>query len=245
MNYQGDLAQAPVNPLLTKLNVGAIGRFNFNRSWAMRAEVNLGKVGGDDKWANIPPEGYGHNKRNLNFTSTIFEVSASLEYNFKKYMTGTRRKHFSPFISAGIGIFHFDPTTIYNGQEIHLQPIQTELNKPLYSLTQLCFPIGGGVKWNVKKNWTLGFNYATRFTLTDYIDDVSHNWQINPTPGSLGYELSYRGDEANYGPAPKLNYKDPNDPRSVNRGDPRDRDTYLIFGFTLTKTFHKFQCANF
>lgn len=248
MNYQGDLAQATVNVVKTKFNVGALGRYTINPLFAIRAEVNYGQISGDDKYAKLPPEGYGHNKRNLNFKSNIFEVSTSLEYNFFKYVPGSRRKRFTPFISAGIGIFHFDPVTTYQGTTVHLQPLQTELNKPLYSLTQVCFPVGGGIKWNVKKNWTLGFNYATRFTLTDYLDDVSHNWQTNPTPGNLGQELSYRGDETsdpNWQQTIVKNYNDPNNPRTVNRGDPRDRDTYMVIGFSITKTFRKFACNAF
>ncbi len=248
MNYQGDIAQAYVNLAKTKLNFGALGRYTFNPSFAIRGEVNYGKIGGDDKFAVLPPEAYGHNKRNLNFSSSIFEVSTSLEYNFFKFVPGSRRKRFSPFISAGVGIFHFDPTTVYQGQVVHLQPLQTELNKPLYSLTQVCFPIGGGIKWNVKKNWTLGVNYATRFTLTDYIDDVSHNWQTNPTPGNLGQELTYRGDETsniNWQQTVVKNNQDPNSKITVNRGDPKNRDTYMIFGFSLTKTFRKYSCNAF
>ncbi len=248
MNYQGDVAQASVNLVKTRYNLGLLGRYTFNPILAIRAEVNFGRISGDDKYAFIPPEGYGHNKRNLNFGSNIFEVSASFEYNIFKYIAGSRRNHFSPFLSAGFGIFHFDPTTTYKDQLIHLQPLQTELNKPLYSLTQVCFPIGGGIKWNVKKNWTLGFNYATRFTLTDYLDDVSHNWQTNPTPGSLGQELTYRGDETsnvNWQQTVVKNNQDPNSKTTTNRGDPKNRDTYMIFGFSLTKTFRKYSCNAF
>jgi opacity protein-like surface antigen len=248
MNYQGDLAQASVNLNQTKFNLGALGRYTISPLLAVRGEVNFGKVSGDDKYAVIPPEAYGHNKRNLNFQSNIFEVSASLEYNFFKYVPGARRKRFTPFVSAGIGIFHFNPTTTYQGQKVQLQPLPTELNKPLYSLTQLCFPIGGGIKWNVSKTWTFGFNYATRFTLTDYIDDVSHNWQTQPTPGNLGQTLTYRGDETNdpnWQQTNIQNWNDPNSKTSVNRGDPRDRDTYMVLGFSLTKTFRKFACNQF
>ncbi len=248
MNYQGDLAQAPVNLIKTKFNLGALGRYTFNPNLAVRAEINYGKVSADDKYAKIAPGAYWHNKRNLNFSSNIFEVSASLEVNFFKFVPGSRRKRFSPFLSAGIGVFHFDPVTEYNGQVIHLQPIQTELNKPLYSLTQLCFPVGGGIKWNVKKNWTLGVNYATRFTLTDYIDDVSHNWQTNPTPGSLGQTLTYRGDETSnvaWQNAVITNAENPNSKVTTNRGDPTNRDTYMVFGVSISKTFRKFACSNF
>ncbi len=245
MQYQGDLAQPPVAIRNTKFNIGALARYTFNPKLAIRGEVNFGKIGGDDKYA----VGEEHLYRNLNFSSPIFEVSGSLEYNFFKFVPGSLRKRFTPYISAGVGIFHFDPTTTYKGSKIHLQPLQTELNKPLYSLTQVCFPVGVGIKWSVGKLWTIGAHYATRFTLTDYLDDVSHNWQTSK-PGTIDQDLTYRGDETNnakwVGYAPYIiNENNPNDKRTVNRGDPRNRDTYLFFGFSITKTFRKFSCNAF
>ena len=245
MQYQGDLAQPPIAIRNTKFMLGALGRYTFNSKFAFRGEVNFGQIGGDDKYALAED----HQFRNLNFKSNIFEVSGSFEYNFFKYVPGSRNKKFTPFVSLGVGIFHFNPKTEYNGQTIQLQPLQTELNKPLYALTQVCFPAGVGIKWNVGKTWTLGLHYATRFTLTDYLDDVSHNWQTSK-PGTLDQELTYRGDETNnaywVNVEPYIyNENNPNDKNTVNRGDPRDRDTYLFFGFSLTKTFRKFSCLAF
>jgi opacity protein-like surface antigen len=242
--YQGDLAQPVIQVQETKVNIGLLGRYTFNPTFALRGELNYGKIAGDDKYASIPPEAYGHNKRNLSFSSPIYEISTSLEYNILKYVPGSRHKRFTPFISAGIGFFHFDPTTVYNGTTYHLQQYKTELDKPAYKLNQVCFPIGAGIKWNVAQTWTLGLTYATRFTMTDYLDDVSHNWQTS-MPGTIDQKLSYRGDEIGYPATTPQNYNDPNNPKTINRGNPKNRDTYLFVGFSITKTFRKFSCMGF
>jgi opacity protein-like surface antigen len=242
--YQGDLAKEQMVLKKTKLGGGLIGRYTFNPSFALRAEINVMKVAGDDKLSKDP----SHSKRNLNFNSFIEELTISGEYNFFKYVPGSKSKRFTPFISAGVGLFHFNPTTTYKGQTVDLQPLKTELNKPNYALTQVCFPIGGGIKYNIASTWSLGLNYATRFTMTDYLDDVSRQYQLFTGPGVTQEEadLTWRApelDPVKYHNQPE---NQPGDPKkTVNRGDPRDRDTYIFLGFTITKTFRAYSCNAF
>jgi opacity protein-like surface antigen len=241
--YQGDLAKEQIVIKKTKLGGGLVGRYTLSPSFAIRGELNFMKISGDDKFSKDP----SHIKRNVNFNSFIEEFAVSLEYNILRYVPGSASKKFTPYLSAGVGIFHFNPTTEFQGTKYNLQPLQTELNKPLYSLTQVCFPVGGGIKYNIASTWTLGLNYATRLLMTDYLDDVSRQFVTTPS-NDIGYKLTERApelDPSKYSySAPPSNL--PGDPaKTVNRGDPTDRDTYIYMGISLTKTFRKYACNAF
>jgi hypothetical protein len=82
------------------------------------------------------------------------------------------------------------------------------------------------------KNWTIGFEYGIRLTTTDYIDDVSTTY-FSPTL-----------IEKAYGPVAAVlsNRANPQSPDFVEgsaytgqqRGDPTDRDSYMLGLITLT-----------
>ncbi len=236
MQYQGDLCKPQLEFSKTNMAGGLFGRYTLGPNLAVRGNFIFGKVSGDDKLS----EDYDHAKRNLNFRSNIMELSAHLEYNFMKYVPGSRGKKFTPYISVGLGVFHFNPVTDdVNGNTVKLHDLKTEQNKS-YSLTQVCFPVGGGLKWNVSGTWTLGLDYATRFLLTDHLDDVSGPYQSATGAGVTPQELalSFRGQEIN----PSWHYPIETPGVSYNRGDPKKNDTYLYLGLSLTKTFRKYAC---
>ena len=59
-----------------------------------------------------------------------------------------------------------------------MRPLNTEgetfyKDRKAYSAMALCFPIGGGIKYNISENLNFSIEIAYRFTRTDYIDDVS------------------------------------------------------------------------
>lgn len=230
--YQGDLPYKQLEFSKTRVGGGITGRYTINPYLAVSALLMDGVISGDDAISNE----YWHTKRNLNFRSNILELSGNFEVNFLKYVPGSRTKRFTPFLSVGVGFFHFNPVTDdASGKKVKLHDIMTEPNKS-YSLNQVCFPIGGGIKYNIASTWTLGVTYATRILRTDYLDDVSTTFiqpgQTGATPQAL--DLSFRGKEI------KSTYPYP---ASVSqRGDPKNNDTYIYLGISLTKTFRKYAC---
>ncbi len=232
--YRGDLAKPMIQVQEIKMHFGLVGGYVFNSRIALKNELNFGAIGGNDKYAPNTLSGFEHQDRNLNFKSNLVDFTSRLEFNFLKPKSKLQKNFVTPFITIGIGVFHFDPYTYYNNEKIYLHKLQTELDKPLYALTQLCIPVGGGLKIGLENNFTLGLIYEAKYTKTDYIDDVSHNWQSNVTSGSLGQSLTYRGDKS----LPRHN-NNPIDPTSTNRGDPTNHDNYVTFSFSLIKTIYK------
>jgi len=159
--------------------------------------------------------------RNLNFESNVWDINLMLQ--FSPYSFGK----FSPYVDAGVGLYHFNPTTIDRyGDEQHLEELGTEgqgladPDNPYYLLTQFQIPFGAGLHYSINKKMALKLDFLFRKTFTDYIDDVS---TIYPD-GSLidkklpiVKELAFRGDEIKPG-APY--------PSGAQRGNPDKKDFY-------------------
>jgi hypothetical protein len=154
----------------------------------------LGKVSADDK--------YGRNKeRNLNFSSQVSEGSLDVQY----LITPLDQHVFTPYIFAGIAIYHYDPYTFDSaGTKYYLKPLSTEgegfvSGRNDYSLTQFSIPFGVGLKMPLSDDINVGFEIGYRKLFNDYVDDVSTDFVdenvLLANRGAKAVELSYRGDE--------------------------------------------------
>lgn len=156
------------------------------------------------------------------------------------------------------------------GQWVDLQPLGTEgqyadllktdVNygiKP-YKLIQVAIPFGLGARFRINEVMDLAAEVGFRYLFTDYVDDVSKNYvDVGVFDDELARALSYRSSEPGvvkppellvptvarngqtynllngYGQEQKYNY----------RGNPKDRDIYMVTTFRLTyilgKTFHR------
>jgi hypothetical protein len=255
--YQGDLSMKQINLSETKLGFGILGRYYFNPRVNLKGALNYGWIEGDDKnyGSATDPDPDGRWKRNLNFHSHILELSGQVEVNILPFISNSKRYRFAPYVFAGASLFHFNPTTEYNGKTVALQPLGTEgqlLNgqDKRYHRLQGSIPYGFGLKYSLGNFWNIGLEFGQRKTFTDYLDDVSGTPGSNPGQGTKdrGYpnldelriqnpvaaDLSFRGDEVGI----------PESKAKV-RGDNTDLDMYDFVGITITKTIRRFSCTNF
>lgn len=163
-NYWGDLS-----PNIafgeTKGAGNVFARLNFNNVWALTGQISVLEVSGNDK-------NFDFNKtRNLNFSSSIRELSGLFEYNFSSYGYGVLDKKVTGYIFGGLSYFQFNPITRYANETVNLRDLKTE--GVAYGKGALAIPFGIGVKWIFARNFSLEANYNIRKTYTDYIDDVS------------------------------------------------------------------------
>lgn len=210
-------------------------RNDRNLRYVYRLQFLYGKIEAYDIQSNDVFKRY----RNLNFSSTILELSALLEVNFFKYKPGVLHKqNKTPYLFFGIAGYNFKPKGLYNDSWYDLQALNTEgqntsanTDKP-YKLNQIAFPMGLGYKVNVTENFTFGIEYGARLLFTDYLDDVSKKY-VDPT--ILANEAGVL--------SPIL--ADPSyeqigtDNVGNNRGDSRLKDWYFFTGVTLTWRFNK------
>ena len=207
--------------------------------WAGTFNLVYARVAGRD---NLTTDIYRQN-RNLNFRSYIFEFSVQGEYYFRKKQAGARysirevvgskQVNMDWYLFAGIGGFFFNPKGQYNGNWYALQPLHTEGQTLLptrkkYSRFSGCIPIGLGGKYGINNQISVGFEAGFRYTFTDYLDDVSTTY-VDPAVllGASNGQLS-----ANLAD-PSLGTVNGQTGVGEQRGDPRDKDVYMMLLFNV------------
>ncbi len=233
MNYIGDLnSQSAAG----KMNIAgsALLRYDFHSRWAVQFGFAYGNIEGGN------PDAI--EKRNLSFRSHIIEGSLTVQFNFVPYQTGAYAKRFTPYMFAGIGVFGFNPKTLYNGNWYELQPLCTEgqglsqyPDRKPYSLIQLSVPFGLGFKCRIGRYFTIGAEYGFRKTWTDYLDDVSTTYVdgelLTANTEAMAAILADRSGEIDldhaYAPG-------------TQRGDDSLNDWYAFFGLSLTVKLNVF-----
>lgn len=225
--YNGDLNPSQhLKPSNNHLAVGLIARQVLNSRWALRGSFNIGNLSGSDAESNDPFQ----QQRNLSFYTRIYELSAGIEFNFRKFnpfnppSAFRQADMFTPFVFIGIGGFYFNPKTELDGNEYELQPLKTEGEE--YSRIGVSIPFGVGCKLRVSQRTLVSFEYGLRQTFTDYIDDVSSVYPENPNElNQTTRKLSDRSvmqqgsDGSNWG---------------TQRGNSKTTDWYSFVGVTLT-----------
>jgi hypothetical protein len=225
-NYSGDIQDKQFTFNQGHL-AGGIGlSYEISPHFSVRTAFKLGKISADDK--------YGRNKaRNLNFSSQLSEGSLDVQY----MITPLGQHVFSPYVFAGVAIYHFDPYTFDSaGTKYYLKPLSTEgegfvAGRKNYNLTQFSIPFGLGIKMPLSEDINVGFEIGYRKLFNDYLDDVSKNFVdenvLLANRGAKAVELSYRGDELKNG---SLVYP----AAGTQRGNPTSKDWYYFTGLTLS-----------
>lgn len=234
---------------LTKLNKGIYLNY-YPKEWiGIRVAGNLGYIEGND--AEAPAKGGAEEDRkyrNLSFQSEIKEFYGALEFYptvfFERY-DGLKGK-LRPYFLGGAGMFHFNPKTKdVDGKLVELAPLRLEGqgfaeypdSKP-YKLFQKNLLVGFGFKYYIKENMYIGLEVLHRKLFTDYVDDVSHNYYIDPiyfdtylsaADAVKARRLYYRGIYTFPTTRPYQEF--------AERGDPKDNDAFfsniLRFGWRI------------
>lgn len=209
-------------------------RLNTTPHTAVRLSFLQGKVSADD--ANARNQELVN--RNLSFSSDIQELGLTFEYNLFG-LRGKAHSFFSPYVFGGIAVFHFNPQAKYQGEWVALQPLGTEgqgsatyPDRKPYSLTSTAFPIGAGVKMTISPRISFGVETGLRYTLTDYLDDVSTTYPVfdkAESGGALTVALSDRILTDHSFEAGSFH----------TRGNPDTKDWYYFAGFSFSWHFDK------
>jgi hypothetical protein len=175
--YNGDLNERSSKIISPDKVFKPFLKLGLNYSLGKRMETSLGFFYGNIGGADALAKEKDNRVRNLSFKSVIYEGSLQLEYHLFSFY---KEWFLNPYVFAGAGIFHFNPTAILNGVKYDLQSIGTEgqyigndnYPKP-YKLMQASIPVGIGLCFRLNPKWRLKLQYANHFTFTDYLDDVS------------------------------------------------------------------------
>lgn len=230
-NYQGELAsystengfKALIGPV-----IGVHAGYELGSRFQLRGDLLYTRLSGDDALSDKE----NTRSRNLHFFSPIIQLNAGADWNIFGFSVDDG-KSFTPYLTAGAGMFYMNPKTEYLGEKIALQPLGTEgqnledyPDQKSYSLFQPSLQFGGGLKF-LTGGFILALEASLSYTFTDYIDDVSTIYITYPElyekAGPLTAALANRVGEY-------LNTEPVIVPSGTLRGNP---DTKDLFG-TIT-----------
>ena len=159
------------------LSLDLFGRIVFEQRYGLRANFTYGRVQGNDSNSTLDWQ----RLRNLSFYSDIFELSVRGEYFFFEYNPGQFRKPVIPYVTAGLGVFHFNPRTRFENNVFDLRKLGTEgqglVGFPeFYSNIAVSIPFGAGVIFKLNEQMSISGEVVCRYTTTDYLDDVSGSY---------------------------------------------------------------------
>jgi hypothetical protein len=212
----------------------------------IRLEGTFGSVqAADSSLRSVAASTFGRYERNLSFKSKITDVQLALEIHplfFREY-DENEAPYFSPYLVAGVGYFSFDPQAEINGQIYSLQPLRTEgqgfaeyRDRTPYKLSQVNFPVGIGVRYEVNSFLNARVEVVHRILQTDYLDDVSKDY-VDPSlfanylpanQAAISQQLFDRQGELNGSHTTQV---------GSQRGNPKNNDAYFTvqvkLGITL------------
>jgi hypothetical protein len=225
-NYQGDLQAKRVTFKQGKF-LGSLGaQYDLSEHFTARTYFTLSSLQADDKKGTSNMQ-----MRNLNFATKLFEWELGVQYN----ILSLNNSWFTPYVFAGVGLFHFKPYThMQDGTKAYLQPLSTEgqgivAGKKEYKLTQFNIPLGIGATYAVSEDIRVGLELGYRKLFTDYLDDVSTEYAdeaaLLTARGQTAVDLAYRGDEVGAGAYPTA---------KTVRGGANEKDGYYYMALTVT-----------
>lgn len=243
-NYFGDLNQQ-YGFQYFRQSGGAFIRYNFSSYIALSLAGNYAHVGYNDSYS----DNYFQQQRNLSFKSDIYEGSIKADFHFFRYDIGDFDHRFTPYITLGMGVFHYDPYAEIEDTKVNLREQGTEgqayeeYADRRYGSTAVNFPLGAGVKFWLSKGMTVGFEITNRFTTTDYLDDVSTTYvgaDLFPNAGTSPYptfasQLQDRSPEVTSTP---IGIKD------RQRGISSTRDQFLTAQLFLSFRLPTYRCPD-
>ena len=215
---------------------GAAFRFNFNDRLCFKMSANYGSISADDKnSSNIFEQ-----RRNLNFRSVLVDGTGQFEFNFLPYNYFDKSQWFTPYLFAGLSIYHFNPQEKLKGTWYDLRPLGTEgqFKGEEYYTTQMALAYGGGFKIALNEVWSINIELSARKLFTDYLDDVSKSYpninELRKQHGDIAVQLS-----------------DPSIPDAEGkkvgqfgrqRGDSKSNDMFTFFGVGVLYYFGDLRC---
>lgn len=238
-NYYGDLQNQWFPDKGYHPAVGVTYKYFMTPRLGLRFGATYSRLSAYDSLADAAVR----KQRNLSFETGIFEVHGGLELNLLGVDVG--RSKVSPYVFGGIGIFYYNPfTKTQSGDKVYLRPLSTEgqgmsqyPDRKQYSLVNVSFPVGGGMKFFVGKTLMITTEVGFRYCATDYLDDVSKSYVNLDTlmayRGKQSVELSFRGDEVQGFDGNYPNYK-------YQRGDSKSNDWYWFGGINVAIYFDAF-----
>lgn len=151
---------------------GLVYKRNLNPRIAIRGNYNFIPIKGEDAASDNP----FREQRGFNFTNTIHEFAAGIEFNFFDYNIRDPRTSFTPYILAQAAIYGYK------------SPDGIDINNKIITKNEFSYsiPVGVGIKGRLSDNMAFAFESTVRITFEDDLDYTTSNF--NNTSLNLDFE---------------------------------------------------------
>lgn len=175
VSYLGDLNKIPFQDL--SYGVGGFYRHTIDSRFLLSVSASYLKIKGSGQLFN--------GSIDQSFSNTAYDLSGTLEFNFKPFLVGNKKYKDTPYVFAGLGTAYYTNT---------------------YIPFLISIPFGFGYKVNLTNHLIMGATYSFRKTFTDKLDylpfEVSGAVKQNNYFGNadwftvfgiyLAYKINYR-----------------------------------------------------
>jgi hypothetical protein len=177
-SYTGDMTHVD-NASSLNPNVGLFFRYNFNSRIGLRTSAILGTIGAEGEYEGKP----------WDFNKFVTDVSVMGEFNFFRYIIGSKRYSWTTYLLGGVGgsiyPYNFDPVEL-QGVGAYVDP-----DGENYTVIGLNVPVGFGFKFNVGERMGIGVEAVLRKYFNDKMDDLDDPRKFNnpatTNPDGQGY----------------------------------------------------------
>ncbi|MGN6616122.1 MAG: DUF6089 family protein [Ilyomonas sp.] len=240
-HYFGDLnTRAALNR--PKISAGAFYLKQFNNYIGLKISANYAQLGYSDIYSKNTTE----KRRNLSFNTSIWELAASGNFNFFKYIPGVEGYNYTPYVSLGVGVFSYDPYAYLDGKKYYLRPLGTEgqgsalyPNRKAYNTMAICIPLTVGIKYSINESTNIFAEVGYRFTNTDYLDDVSTTYAgasaFPPLPNG-DPSAAFLLQDRSYETGTPIGIKD------RQRGNSQQKDAYVLAQIGISFNITSYRC---
>lgn len=211
--YSGDILRK-VDFAQKGLQGTLFGKRNFDNVWSLRLGVSMAELMATD---SIRPIDAVAALRNAHFKGRVTELSAIMEFNFLDYVNHKSEFRYSPYAFFGVGMSFLSADGRVNAS-LPVEP---------YEISTLVIPFGGGIKYMLTENLTLGLELGFRPSLSDYLDKLDSTL---PAQSRYALPLDPKGQAL---------------PEGITYGNPYTKDWYYFIGLTLSHTLTKARCFTY
>lgn len=153
-NYIGEIGTgnyiAPNEPAF-----GLVYKWNRSTRHAYRFGITRSTLSAND----LDSKAANRYNRGLQFTNTITELSAGLEFNFFNFDLHKLENQFTPYVFTGLNYFTYTEKYFLNGD------LKEDENAGTFSIPMLV-----GVKTRLNTSFVIGLEVGVRYTFTDNLD---------------------------------------------------------------------------
>ncbi len=154
----------------TKFAFGAFYKYNLDRRLAAKLGFNYGTLGASEKDYLVSPG------RNAEFSSKIYDITLTGEFNFIQFYSGSKKHKFTPFIFGGIGYSIFSGNFSHNSHPLN----NTDFTKGKYNGQSINIPFGIGFKYSLSDAFTITAEWGVRKLFTDKLDGLDEFYSNDP-----------------------------------------------------------------